>query len=54
MGKALLISLLAIHPLMAGEPANPQTAESLQKVSEGMATGANNLIAALEDEQEKS
>lgn len=53
MKKALLISLLAIHPLMAEEPANPQIAGNLQKVSDDMATAANNLIAALEDEQEK-
>ncbi len=53
MKKALLLSFLAMQPLMAEAPANPQIAESLQKVSHDMATAANNLIAALEDEQEK-
>ncbi len=53
MKNLFLVSLLAIHPITAKEPDNPQIAENLQKVSDDMATAANNLIAALSDEQEK-
>ena len=53
MKTILLLGLLAIHPLAAQEPAIPSPAEDLEIVSADMATAANNLIAALNNEQEK-